>query len=286
MGKEGVERGRGGGAGVVKPGGGKPEAGKGGKGGSGKGAPGGGKRWFYIALTGLLIGGIAFLSYVTTRPPAQSVLAIDTSVALVPNQGHVIGSDSAPVEVVEFADFECPGCGSFATLAEPDVRSRLVNTGVIRFRFMDFPLSMHRNTRSAHLAAWCAGEQGKFWEMHDIIFQNQDRWNGEATSRPDQVLTELARQVGVTPAQYQSCVSSRKYAGQIQANFDEAVRRQIQSTPTFIIGNKRVVGGVPYDKFKAQVDEALKNASPRGNEAPGVKNPRLDVPREKSKPSR
>ena len=238
--------------------------GGGGSGGGGGGAGGGGgrgseKRWFYIVLAVLLVGGIAFLSYMTTRPPQQSVIQMDSSVALVPNQGHVIGSDSAPVEVVEYADFECPGCGSFATLAEPDVRSRLVNTGIVRFRFMDFPLAIaaHRNNRNAHLAAWCAGEQGKFWEMHDIIFQNQDRWNTEATSRPDRVLANLAGQVGVNPTQYESCVTSRKYAGQIQANYDEGTQRQVQSTPTFIIGNKRVVGGLPYDRFKAQVDEAL-----------------------------
>jgi protein-disulfide isomerase len=262
---------------VVKAGSGQVPA-KGGRvqGGSGKGTAGarsggGGKRWFYIVLALLLVGGIAFLSYMTTRPPQQSVLQVDSSVALVPNQGHVIGSDTAPVEVVEFADFECPGCGSFATLAEPDVRSRLVNTGIIRFRFMDFPLQMHRNTRSAHLAAWCAGEQGKFWEMHDIIFQNQDRWNGEATSRPERVLADLARQAGVNATQYESCMNSRKYAGQIQANFDEAVRRQVHSTPTFIIGNKLLVGGASYDKFKAQVDEALAQTRTKTNTTTNAK---------------
>ena len=250
------------------------------------GGGGGGKRWFYIVLVVLLIGGIAFLSYVTTRPPQQSMIQMDSAVALVPNQGHVIGSDSAPVEVVEFADFECPGCGSFATLAEPDVRSRLVNTGIIRFRFIDFPLSMHRNTRVAHLAAWCAGEQGKFWEMHDAIFQNQDRWNGETTSKPAQPLAALAGSVGVNAAKYDSCMTARKYAGEIQANYDEAVRRQIQSTPTFLIGNKRLVGAAPYDKFKAQVDAAVAEAKQTGRQAPSVKNPRLDVPRERPKASR
>jgi protein-disulfide isomerase len=256
MGKERVDNGRGGGAGVVKPGSGKQDVVSGKRAGGGGS---GGKRWFYIVLAVLLVGGIAFLSYMTTRPPQQSVIQMDSSVALVPNQGHVIGSDTAPVEVVEFADFECPGCASFATLAEPDVRSRLVNTGIVRFRFIDFPLAIqaHRNNRNAHLAAWCAGEQGKFWEMHDIIFQNQDRWNTEATSNPDPVLATLARQVGVNPAQYDTCVRSRKFAGEIQANFDEANRRQVHSTPTFFVGNRQVIGAVPYDKFKAQVDEVL-----------------------------
>jgi protein-disulfide isomerase len=182
---------------------------------------------------------------------------MDSSVTLVPNQGHAIGSDSAPLEVVEFADFECPACGSFATLAEPDVRARLVNTGKIRFRFIDFPLTIHRNTRTAHGAAWCAGEQGKFWEMHDLIFQNQDRWNGEATRNPTSALANLARQLGLNMAQYDSCMSTGKYNGQIQANVDEGIRRQIQSTPTFIIGPRKIANALPYDAFKRQVDEVL-----------------------------
>lgn len=244
MGKEGMEAGRGRRQGVVKGTAKQPVG-------------GGGKRWFYILLALLLVAGIGWLSYVSTKPPAHSVWQVDSSVALVPNQGHVIGSDTAPLEVVEFADFECPACGSFATLAEPDVRARLVNTGVIRFRFMDLPLNIHRNTRAAHGAAWCAGEQGKFWEMHDIIFQNQDRWNGETTSRPQPVLTDLARQIGVNMPQFESCMTTGKYAGQIQANFDEAVRRSVPSTPTFFFGNRRVTSALPYDQFKRHVDEVL-----------------------------
>lgn len=260
MGQERMEGGRGGGAGVVKKqsattgGGGRP-------GGGGGSASGGGKRWFYIALAILLVAGIASLSYVAARPK-QSVSTIDSTIAPVPNQGHVMGSDSATVEVVEFADFECPACGSFATLAEPDVRARLVNTGLIRYRFMDFPLSMHRNTWPAHLAAWCAAEQGKFWEMHDLLFMNQDRWNGEATNRPDRVISNLTKPLGLDMGQFDNCVSTRKYQPQIQANVNEGIRLKVPSTPTFIIGNKRIAAAVPYDEFKRQVDEALAQARP------------------------
>jgi len=215
------------------------------------------KRPFYIGIGLLVVAGIATLSYMSVRQPAETIVQLDSTVARVPNQGHVIGSDSARTEVVEYADFECPGCGSFATLTEPDVRTRLVNTGIIRFRFVDFPLTMHRNTLNAHLAAWCAGEQGKFWEMHDIIFENQDRWNGEATNSPDRALVELASHVGVNVPQYQSCVSSRKYLGQIQANVDAGNRAMISSTPTLIIGNKKVTSPIPYDVFKRHVDEVL-----------------------------
>lgn len=246
MGQERMEAGRERGKGVV------------GKGAKQKGVSGGGggKRGFYLLLAVLLIAGIGTLSILATRRN-QSVSQVDSTLAPIANQGHVMGDSSAPVEVVEFADFECPACGSFATLSEPDVRERLVKTGVIRYRFMDFPLSMHRNTWPAHRAAWCAGEQGRFWEMHDALFQNQDRWNGEATTRPDGVIAGLAEQIGVNMPQFESCVSTRKYQAQIQSNVEEAGRRAVGSTPTFFIGSKKVATAVSYDEFKRYVDEAL-----------------------------
>lgn len=215
------------------------------------------KRPFYIVLAILLIAGIATIGYQVSKPAAQTVFTMDSTVTLVANQGHVLGSDSALVEVVEFADFECPACGNFATLTEPDVRSRLVNSGQIRFRFMDFPLEGHANTRAAHNAAWCAGEQNKFWEMHDAIFQAQDRWSGYATRRPLPVFEALAQQVGLNVPQYQGCMTSRKFAGHIQSNYDEGLRLGVGSTPTFLIGTKKISNNMSYDEFKKHVDEAL-----------------------------
>jgi protein-disulfide isomerase len=220
------------------------------------------KRWFYIALGVLVVAGIGTLSYLSARGP-QAVSQVDSTLPPIPNQGHVMGSESAPIEVVEFGDFECPACGSFATLAEPDIKARLVSTGLIRFRYMDFPLSMHPNAWPAHLASWCAGEQGKFWEMHDAIFMNQDRWNTQATRRPDRVLSGFARQVGVNMDQYESCVSSRKYQQQIRANVAEGARRGVGGTPTFFIGNKRISEPLSYDEFKKYVDEAIAEARAR-----------------------
>ena len=215
----------------------------------------GGKRGFYAAVAVLLVGGVGTLSYMSMRPSAAA--RIDTTLAPIPNQGHVIGSDSAPVEVVEFGDFECPGCGSFANLAEPDVRARLVLTGQIRFRFMDFLIASHRNTLSAHRASWCAGEQGKFWEMHDAIFMNQDRWNGETTRRPERVLANLARQAGVGMEQYSACMDSGKYVPQIRSNWQEGVRRGVPGTPTFFFGKRFIATPMAYDHFKAYVDTML-----------------------------
>ena len=215
-------------------------------------------RAFYLLIGALGVAGIVALTYQSTRSKGVAAASpIDTTLPSVQSEGYVIGSQSAPIEVVEFGDFECPGCGSFATLAEPDIRARLVGTGLIRFRFMDFPLSMHPNTWPAHLASWCAGEQGKFWEMHDAIFMSQDRWNSQATNRPEGVLGGLARQIGVNMDQYVACMSSKKYQQQIRANVDEGNRRGVGVTPTFFIGNKQIRGPLPYDEFKKHVDDAL-----------------------------
>lgn len=238
-----------------------------------KDARGGNKRVFYIALGALAVAGIAFLSYTTMKPSAPTSFELDSAIALVPNQGHVMGSDTALIEVVEFADFECPACGQFASLTKPDVVTRFVNTGLIRFRFVDFPLQMHPNARAAHLAGWCASEQNRFWEMHDAIFSVQDRWSGYATRRPNRVFTDLAKQIGLNMDQYEGCVSSNKYAGQIQSNVDEGIKRQVGGTPTFFIGRMRVSEPLSFDEFKRYVDQAIAQARSEKAAAPVSKAP-------------
>ena len=95
---------------------------------------------FYVALAILAVAGIATLAFVATRGSQRQVVTLDPNLPPVQSEGYVIGSPSAPIEVLEFADFECPACAQFATLHGPDVKSRLVNTGQIRLRFLDFPL--------------------------------------------------------------------------------------------------------------------------------------------------
>ena len=215
-------------------------------------------RIFYLALLVIAVVGIGALTYVSNRPKAEITLSpIDTTLPKVESNGYAMGSPSAPVEVIEFGDFECPACGQFATITEPDVRSRLVDQGKIRFRFIDFPLSMHQNTWNASRAAACADEQGKFWPMHDAIFATQDRWNTEATRNPDKFLKHLADSLGLNTLQFDACVDSKKYQAKIQAHERMAIARNVQATPTFVFGDEALSGPLPYDEFKQQVDALL-----------------------------
>ena len=210
---------------------------------------------FWALLGVVAVLGLIAIAYVAAKPKSRGITEVDLKADPAQARGYVLGDTTAPVQVLEFADFECPACMQFATLTEPDVR-KLVDQKKISYRFYDFPLSMHKNTWEASNAAACADEQGKFWPMHDALFAAQDQWNGEATSNPKSVLKGLAQQVGLDVAKWESCYDEQRYRPRIAANRAEGERRKIQSTPTFIIGNKMIPGALNSDEFTRYVNEA------------------------------
>lgn len=245
MAKNRVDSGRGRGPGVVKQ--------------AKKGAP---SPLFYLLIAVVAIVGVGALAYVASKPKASNVSQIDPNLPPVKSEGYVMGSPTAPVEVIEFADFECPVCAEFAAVTEPDIRSKLINTGEMRLRFIDYPLPMHKNTWNASRAAACADEQGKFWAMHDALFQTQDKWNGEATDNPDKFFKGLASQLGLDQSKFNDCVDSKRMQAKIQAHEAIAEQQHATATPSFIIGGKLITGAPAggYDEFKRLVDEARASA--------------------------
>jgi protein-disulfide isomerase len=165
-------------------------------------------------------------------PANVTVLAADTAGF----RGYVIGSDSAKVEISEYADYQCPFCADFATIQFPAIRQQLIQTGLVRWRFRDFPLNMHPNSRVAAHAAACADEQGKFWDMHVALFDHQTEWAPQknASSR----FSTYAEQIGLDVTKYNACMGSAKYAGRIQASLDEGTKLGVNGTPTFLIGGR------------------------------------------------
>ena len=215
---------------------------------------------FFWLLGVIALIGVAALGYVASKPkaaPTDVKNIADTSNA-GPAQGYLMGKVDAPVKILEYADFECPGCAGFATVTEPDVRARIIEPGLASITYYDFPLTQHRNTLAASNAAACADEQGKFWPMHDRLFQAQDEWNGEATDSPKPFFKRYATEVGVDVAKWESCYDARKYQKRISANLADGLRRGVGSTPSFIIGNKLYRGMTGYDEMKAIVDSIAK----------------------------
>lgn len=215
---------------------------------------------FYYVLGAIAIAGASILAYSMMRKPSDVVAteAVAPTGPIGPAEGYLIGKADAPVKITEFADFECPGCGNFANVTEPDVRKRLIETGLANLTFYDFPLPQHKNSQAASNAAACANDQGKFWEMHDMIFANQDQWNTEATDNPKPFLQKYAERLGLNTGTWETCFNTRKHQGRIMANAAEGEKRKVNSTPTFIIGDKMYAQGMTYDAMKAIVDSATK----------------------------
>ena len=169
-------------------------------------------------------------------------------------KGYVLGAATAPVEVVEYADLQCPHCAEFANVHFPTIKEQLINTGKLRWRFRDFPLGFPWSRVSA-LAAQCAGEQGKFWEMEDELFQRQTDW-GTSTRNPAGAFRDLARGIGLDLDKYTTCMDGQRYAGRIEASHQEGVARRVTGTPTFFV-NGRELDNTRFgnsDAFKSLVD--------------------------------
>jgi protein-disulfide isomerase len=214
----------------------------------------------YVILIIVAVVGASLLAYSATRKPkaeASAPMVVDAATA-GPAQGYLIGKPDAPVKIVEFADFECPACGRFATITEPDVRKRIIDTGLANLTYYDFPLPQHHNSVAASNAAACADDQGRFWQMHDQLFAMQDEWNTEATDDPKPFFMKYASALALDPTKFESCYDARTHQKRIQANFAEGERRKISATPTFFVADKSYANALSYDQLKAIVDSAAK----------------------------
>ncbi len=171
---------------------------------------------------------------------------------------HVLGSASAAITVIEYGDFECPVCGRFAAETFPTIRRDFIDTGKVRWVFRHFPLqSVHPHARAAAAAAQCAGEQGQFWEYHDLLFANQD-----ALESAD--LRGYAGDLSLDLTTFDACTAGSGAAGAVDEDISTGAALGVSGTPTFFIQGTKVVGFRDAETFAALLDAALAN----GNAAP------------------
>ena len=157
-------------------------------------------------------------------------------------------ADQAAITIIEFADFACPFCQqSVAGLKQ--VAEQYPDRVKIVFR--DYPL--HENSVELALAARCAGEQNKFWEMHDALFANQEPLSVTGEELKTGLLT-LAQSLDLIANQFSSCLESQKYLEQIRKDFEDGETLQIEGTPTWFMNENRLTGYLPADKFLDLID--------------------------------
>ena len=220
-----------------------------------------GMKRFYGLLAAVAVVGIGLLGYQLSKPATVSIPA---NVTVQPSDtagfhGYFKGADSAPVEITEYADYQCPFCQTFATLQMPTIDERLIQTGRLRWRYRDFPLQQHSFSRVAAHSAACADEQGKYWPQHERIYEGQPEWAaaGDAAG----IFRRYAGQTGLDLAKYDACMSSGKYAGRIQASYDEGVRAGVSSTPTLLVGGRLYQGRFDSDAITRLVDSLAPRAT-------------------------
>ena len=195
-----------------------------------------------------------------SQRPVQGGVAtsgpVRTSVADAP----MLGRADAPVTLVEFSDYQCPFCQRFFATTLAALKKDYVDTGKVRYVFRDFPLDqIHPQARKTAEAAHCAGEHGKYWEMHDLLFQNQ-----KALAQPQ--LAEHARSIGVDGAKFDECLSSRRHAALVERGLTDGSAIGIQGTPSFVVGKTKAGGVVeglpirgaqPLETFRRIIDQTL-----------------------------
>lgn len=160
------------------------------------------------------------------------------------------GDSNAPVTIIEFSDYECPFCGRHFQQTYPQIVREYVDTGKVKIVFRDFPLSFHPNAQKAAEAAECAGEQRKYWEMHDKLFENQNAL--EVNS-----LKQYAKELGLNIKTFDDCLDSGKMASEIQKDSEDGQNAGVSGTPTFFINGIPLTGAQPFEAFKQIIEQEL-----------------------------
>jgi protein-disulfide isomerase len=168
--------------------------------------------------------------------------------------GRILGNPDASITVIEYADFQCPVCKRAETSIISELERDYIQQGLVNVEYRMFPF-LGQESWDAAQAAEAAREQGKFWEYHDALFNVQGRENSGAFSY-DQ-LVEIAREIGLDVALFEETLSSNKYLEPIQSEVDAAREAGVNSTPTFFIGETKIVGARDYDEFVEVIDAEL-----------------------------
>ena len=196
------------------------------------------------------------------RPAPSAAAETQTIVSI--DGGAMKGDKNAKVTLVEFTDYQCPFCSRHMRDTFPQIENDYINTGKVRYVLREFPLeSIHPQAVKAAEAAGCAGDQGKYWEMHDRLFANQ---NALAPAQ----LPSHAEALSLDAAKFKTCLDSGKFTAKVRKDFNDAQKAGATGTPTFFIGLtdpkssdvkavRKIVGAQSYAAFKDAIDTLLAN---------------------------
>lgn len=212
-----------------------------------------------VAVIGLAALGGGTMLYRAKRPhllnvPEDKVVAGKGDTEAM----HIRGNPDAPVTLEEFGDFQCPPCAGIATFIDQLAKEYQPR---LRFIFRNFPLAQHKNAREAALAAEAAGLQGHFWEMHDLLYREQDVWSKAESVR--ELFDAYAGMIGLNHDQFRKDIDGEKAKARVDSDQERGNSLGVKNTPTIFINNRELG---PTERtpegFRATIDEALKPKPP------------------------
>ena len=206
-----------------------------------------------LVTLAILVGAIFFFSQPTTHT-TQNAKKADASL-LIRDDSYKIASSSGKAVLVEFADFQCPACGSYYPVLKQLIDETKTD---LTFVFRNFPLDQHQNARLAASVAEAAGKQSKFWPMYDLLFENQNKWSesNSATS----IFTDYAKTLGLNVDTFKKDLADQKIKDKIYRDISDGNQLGVVSTPTFFLNGEKLENPASYDDFKTLVKAAILKA--------------------------
>lgn len=209
------------------------------------------KRRILVVLVTLGIGAAALGTVKLVNAPTDQTPSILESLS---DADWVKGDRQAQTVLIEYSDFQCPACKAYYPLVKQlaqDFSSQIV------FVYRHFPLSGHQYAKLAARAAEAAGRQGKFWEMHDLIFENQNAWSNQ--ENPKNIFTGFARSLLLDTDQFSRDLDSKEVKDKVDNDYQSGVRAEVNYTPTFFLNGQRISNPRSYKEFQKLINQAIKN---------------------------
>jgi len=206
----------------------------------------------WAIITVVVIGSIFGIVKLASKSQTTGSDNLAITVSAINDNENIKGGKEALATLIEYSDFQCPACGSYY----PIVKKVTEDLGAkVRFAYRHFPLPQHKNAKLAATVAEAAGKQGKFWEMHDLIFQNQSDWSEEKNAAI--LFAKYAQDIGLDLARFQTDIASDDIKAKIENDYKSGVKAGVNSTPSFFLNGKKINNPRNYDEFKNSIEQVL-----------------------------
>lgn len=190
----------------------------------------------------------------TPGAPQEGMPLTEEQIAKIETGGAAVkGEKDTPITIVEFSEYQCPFCGRYVEETYPQILEEYGDQTY--YIFHDYPLQFHQHAQTMAEIARCAGDQGQYWEMHDLIFENQEAWSNKENLQTD--IDTYASQLGLDKEAFDNCLDSGKYTQTVKDDLQLGTEVGVQGTPTFFINGQKIVGALPFADFQAVIEAEL-----------------------------